>query len=330
MKPQDYREHHPHNCRRAAFHDYNAPGCYMISISKDPGCPLFSNLTGDPLDAQNPPSVILSDVGEIIKNQIIRIEDWHYFKIINFVIMPDHVHILWYVNQYLDHELGHFIGMFKSRCSTNLGKLLRERGISNPQSVFTNKYNDKISFDREMSERFNKYISDNPRRRLISIKYPHLFRRLQCVQIGEAVMDLYGNFQLLKHPIITPGIISSRYSSEEKAYWRRAWAETIRTQGVLISPFISDAERELMRKAISEGASIIRIMPDGMPPRFKPQGKEFDLCLQGRALFIGPPRLSKKNHILSREECMNYNEMARWISSHPKEMMKLINISGHK
>lgn len=331
MNPQDFREHKPHNCRRAAFHDYNAPGSYMISISKDPSCLSFSRLSGDPRDPDNPPSVILTEVGDIIRHQIQCIEDWHYFKIPTFVIMPDHVHIIWQVNQYMDHELGHFIGKFKSRCSLNLNKLLQSKGAAtSKQSVFNIKFNDRIAFDEEMLSRFKNYVIDNPRRRLITIKYPHLFQRIQCVEIGNLEMDLYGNFQLLRHPLIAPAIVSSRYIKEEKEYWQRVWEEAIRTQGVLISPFISDAEKSIMHRAISEGASIIKIIPDGLPPKFKPSGKDFELCLEGRCLFIGPPRLSKRNHAITRQECMTYNELARWISGHPQEMMRLIDISRNR
>lgn len=325
MAPPYFKKHRPHDCRRAAFHDYRAPGYYMISISKDPDCPVFSRLTGDPRDLSNPPTVILSEVGKIIDHQIHCIEDWHYFKITNYIIMPDHIHIMWYVNQFLDHEIGHFIGLFKSRCSTNLGKSYRARGIGSAPSVFSLKYNDKIAFDTEMLNRLSNYISDNPRRRLIAIKHPHLFQRIQCVQIGNFEMDIYGNFQLLKHPIICPAIVSSRYTPEEKSHWERTWDETIRTQGVLISPFISEAENALMHRAIEEGASVIRIVPDGLPPKFKPQGKFFDLCLEGRCLFIGPARPSRRQHTVSRSECLAYNELARWIASHPADVMTIID-----
>lgn len=154
---------------------------------------------------------------------------------------------------------------------------------------------------------------------------PELFERVQCVKISDREMDLYGNFQLLKHPIITPAIVSSRYTVEEAAIWSRAWDEAIRTQGVLVSPFISEAEQALMDRAIEEGASIIRIIPDGIPPKYKPAGKEFDLCAEGRCLHIGPPRPSKRRHMITRGECLALNDIARWIASHPADVMTLVN-----
>lgn len=316
MNPPYYKPHKPHNCRRAHFHNYKALGTYMITISKDELCPPFSSLSGE----VDNPAVVYSEVGRIIDFQIRSIEDWDFFSILNYVIMPDHVHILWKVERWLDHDLGHYVGLFKSRCTTNL-----RRAAISKASVFCNKFNDKIGFDSELIARFDKYITDNPRRRLIAMFYPHLFERMQCVEIGDKEMDLFGNFQLLQHPIITPVIVSSRYTTEEKDKWEKAWDETIRSHGALVSPFISEAERTLMDRAIEEGASIIRILPDGLPPRYKPSGKEFDLCAQGRCLHVGPPRPSRRKHQLTRRECMEYNEIAKWIASYPSEVMAVLS-----
>lgn len=292
----------------------------MITVSKDPGCPVFSKLQGNPFDPDHPVIVSLTDVGAIIEHQIKCIEDWNSFEILNFVIMPDHVHILWQVKYWLEHDLGHYVGLFKSRCSTNYGKQIQKK-----TSVFRDKFNDKIAFDDAMSWRFFIYITDNPRRRMIVRMYPQLFERVQSVEIGDYEMDLYGNFQLLKHPMITPAVVSSRYTEQEKAYWNSAWEETIRTKGILISPFISDDEKTLMARGIAEGASIIRMIPDGIPPKYKPRGEDFELCSQGRCLHIGPPRLSRRKHKVSRQECLAFNDMARWIAAHSGEVMNLLD-----
>lgn len=103
------------------------------------------------------------------------------------------------------------------------------------------------------------------------------------------------------------------------------WEETFRTQGVLVSPFISSQEKDLMKKGIEEGCSIIRIIPDGLSEKYKPQGKEFDLCMEGRCLHIGPPKISHAKHDVSRKECLAYNDLARWIASHPADIMHILD-----
>jgi len=54
--------------------------------------------------------------------------------------------------------------------------------------------------------------------------------------------------------------LSRRYSSAELQRLKRQWDETIRSQGVLISPFIHPVEKEYMQRGIEDGASIIRLV----------------------------------------------------------------------
>ncbi|MDE6341150.1 MAG: hypothetical protein K2K93_02435, partial [Muribaculaceae bacterium] len=228
---------------------------------------------------------------------------------------------LWRVKEWLPRDLGHYVAYLKAKSSA----LWHERFGTDPSvSLFAPKFNDKISFDDSMPARFSRYISDNPRRRLTVKTWPELFGRAHRVRILDKEMDFFGNFQLLKHPIIAPAVVSSRYSDEERKRYEFAWEEAIRTQGVLISPFISDAEKTLMRRGIESGASIIRIVPDGIGPKYKPSGQEFDLCAQGRCLHIGAPRQSAHTDPLSRSHCLSLNALAHWIASHPAERMTML------
>ena len=92
-----------------------------------------------------------------------------------------------------------------------------------------------------------------------------------------------------------------------------------------MSPFISKPEQELMHRVIEEGGSVIRLIPDGIPPRYKPSGKEFTLCAEGRCLHIGMPRQSMHKEELRRNKCLLLNNLARWIASHPSESLTLIS-----
>ncbi|MDE5840544.1 MAG: hypothetical protein K2H49_06445 [Muribaculaceae bacterium] len=47
IPPAYFRPHRPHNCRRAGFHNYKAPGYYMITFNKGENIPDFSYLAGD-------------------------------------------------------------------------------------------------------------------------------------------------------------------------------------------------------------------------------------------------------------------------------------------
>ncbi len=324
LPPYYFRSHRPHNCRRAKFHNYKAPGKYMITINKGLSIPDFSYLCGDIRSNENPPSVALTRNGEIIDLKINEICQYPEFDIPNYVIMPDHVHLLWQVKVWLPRDLGHYVAYLKAQCTA----LWRQENIHIPNianfSLFEPKFNDKISFSDEMTHRFSTYISDNPRKRLTVITHPELFNRAHRVRILDYEMDFYGNFQLLKHPIIAAAVVSSRYTPEERIRYQNAWEEAIRTESVLVSPFISKDEKALMNRAIEEGASIIRIIPDGIGPKYKPYGKEFDLCAEGRCLHLGLPRPSAHTDPVRRQFCLNLNAIAHWIASHPAERMHLL------
>lgn len=322
------KPHCPHNNRRAAFHDYRSPCNYMITINKAPGCPPFSRLAGNPkAPAEDPPRTVLSSVGLVIDEQVRDLDAMPQFAVCNYVVMPDHVHILWHVACRLPRDIGFYVGLFKARCS----KIWREQlglPIGSDVHVFAPKYNDRIAFAEEMFHRFDRYIRDNPRRRLMVMKYPELFNRRQSVKINGRVMDVYGNFQLLRHPIISAVIVSSRYTVEERRAYEKEWDETIRSGGVLVSPFISKAEKEVMHRGMEEGASIIRILPDGIGQKYKPSGHEFELCAEGRCLHIGALRPSAHKDDLRRAVCLELNDMARWLATNADGCMSLVGVGA--
>lgn len=329
MTPEDitpyyFRSHRPHNCRRAKFHNYKAPGKYLITLNKESSIAAFSHICGEISSIENPPSVTLTRNGEIVDLNINAISQYPEFEIPNYMIMPDHIHILWHVKKWLPRDIGHYVAYLKAQCTA----LWRKENIHIPNisnySLFEPKFNDKISFSDEMALRFSNYISDNPRKRLTVITHPELFNRVHRVRILDYEMDFYGNFQLLKHPIIAAAVVSSRYTLEERIKFQNAWEEAIRTQSVIVSPFISKEEKTLMNRAIEEGASIIRIVPDGFGPKYKPTGKEFNLCAQGRCLHLGLPRVSAHTYPVKRQFCLNLNAIAHWIASHPTERMHLL------
>lgn len=169
----------------------------MITFSKDPKVTPYSFIAGSLTQSDNPPRCILSDIGKIIESQILDLNADGFFEIFNYVIMPDHVHLLWRVKEWLPRDFGYYVGLFKSRCS----KIWSEN-TSRKESLFLPKFNDRISFDEDLTRRFYRYISDNPRRRLIVKNHPHLFQSAQRVRIGDKIMVCYGNFQLLQHPLI--------------------------------------------------------------------------------------------------------------------------------
>lgn len=352
-----HRLHH-HASRRAAFHDYKNRGAYLITISKGGTTPPLSKIIGNLGAATNistplhihksnfspdlnelSPRLLLTDSGAVAAAQItLFLQEHPEFDIPYYAIMPDHIHLLWTVKQYLPRELGHYITRFKTLCTLawcgpgtgdstlSTGQQHRDSHRSTENAFFAEKFNDKIAFSDEIYWRFAGYIIDNPRRRLMAMTHPEFFSRTIRIEINGMKFDAYGNFNLLRHPMISAAVISSRDSSEHKGRQRLEWAEITRAGGVLISPFISAAEKDVMQTGIAGNASIIRLITDGLPPRYKPSGQEFDLCSQGRLLHIGIPKECTSNIKLKREVALHFNSIAKALAAMPPTAR--MNIKG--
>ena len=97
------------NTRLQVF-DYNIPTAYFVTICTEHKQPILSNIVGgDVLDAPqsndvNVAKVELLKCGKIAEKYILQLNDFYEdITVENYVIMPDHIHILLRV---LDAEVG--------------------------------------------------------------------------------------------------------------------------------------------------------------------------------------------------------------------------------
>ena len=78
------------------------------------------------------------------------------------------------------------------------------------------------------------------------------------------------------------------FSTPEFEEKRDSLLAAARHGAVLVSPCISDGEREIARLAFTAGASVVALKNMGFPPLSKPQGRLFDLTADGRLLLLAP------------------------------------------
>lgn len=64
-------------------------------------------------------------------------------------------------------------------------------------------------------------------------------------------------------------------------------------------------------------------MPNGLPERFKPSGREFELCSEGRLLIIAPDFYQTRKVELKRDLCLHGNEIADKIANGAVDMRLL-------
>ena len=326
-RPHYWKDGIPRYNRRAEWHDYHSRCFYMITISRNEAlsCP-FCFITEKGRDATGRiiPDLALTEVGKIIFSQLYLMEQ-HFkeIKLLDNVVMPDHVHAVIYVRTLFEKGLGAAINFFKGGCTRRLREVDSEFAESG-LSLFSLGYHDRIVTREGMLDRLRNYVSENPRKYLIKRKKPDMFKSGHVLECKGRRWKIYGNFLLLREPDIVALIVSSKYSAEEKAEWMRRWGSTARNGGVLVSPFFSREEKELRNSFIEAGAAIIHLQLEGFPERFAPKGRYFDLCSEGRLLIIGEEIHTYKKIKLSRKAALELNDFAKWLSNAGSESWRIL------
>lgn len=296
------------NTRRAFFHDYTGPGRYMITITRGNGLPPFAILNiQDRL-------LSLTPLGSAIREELSRLQEKEpAIRVRKSMVMPDHIHILAEVGDSLPKKLGSYIGAYKGACSRRW-RLLDDRERGKP--LFTRGFNDRIIWDEEHLEKAAAYIADNPARAAVKAANPDLFRRYNHLVAGDREFAAYGNIFLLRDFDRRPVIIHRADSAAARTAKEKEWLACAANGGVLISPFISPAEEAIRDKAIELGGRLIILRNEGFEERFKPQGREFDLCSDGRLLLLAPWPENLNRSTVTRAQALSMNALAVFLCTY--------------
>lgn len=304
-KPAYYKDTIHSMKRRAPWQNYYAPGQYMVTISKQKGCPDFGALE---LSTADDSFISLSSAGLIIKGEIDKTPSFSpELKIHDYVIMPDHLHILLEAVKPLKRHLGEIIQALKSASTSRIRACLGNPSLK----IFEDGFHDRIIKDSNHFDIVQRYIRENPRRLAVRRLYPGYFRRVNTFRIGERCYQAYGNMQLLECPFREQVVVHRADSEDARAHNRDLWLYTAANGGVLVSPFISPAEKSVREEADDLGGRFILIVNEPMGERYKPSGRDFELCEAGRMLIVSAGISGE----ISREICLRMNGMAEVLAA---------------
>lgn len=287
---------------RCIGHDYKSRCIYHITFKKAPGAPVFGSLCGESPNY----GISRSQLGSVIEKQIRLIPALNpALKILQYCIMPDHVHLLLFVTAPTEEHLGNYIGRFKVLCHQ------KNREITGTDySIFEDDFYDCILYRSRSLDVIYKYVRENPRRLGVRKEHPDFFRRVNQIEFGGEAYRAYGNMQLMDNPFKELVVVHRADSPDIKARKRQQWLYTAANGGVLVSPFISQAEKSIRGEAEALGGRIILIQNEPFQERYKPIGHNFELCEAGRLLIIAPMIASD----FSRSECLKMNSLADMIA----------------
>lgn len=283
---------------RAYFHDYTARCIYHITMTKAPGVPSFGRVAG------SLPEVYIehSPLGRIIAENIENIPAFNpLIRVLQYVVMPDHIHLLLFVTGTLERPLGRYMGMFKVKTGQRYRESYKLEG-----PVFKEDFYDCILYRHRSLDTIYAYIRDNPRRLAVRREHPEYFRRVNGLEVAGRRVQAYGNLFLLRNPFKEQVVVHRADSAEVRAAARERWLHTASNGGVLVSPFISPAEKAVRAEAEAAGGKLILITHEPMGERYKPSERDFALCEAGRMLIVSTGTGGE----LLRADCLAMNGLA--------------------
>ncbi len=290
--------------KRAYWHDYRSPGRYMITLSKSRDIPPFSQIAGDwrlPVGTRGSSYTRWSHTGRIIADTLYHIGDIHpALRAEQYIVMPDHVHFLLWVQSALPDPLGLYVARFKN--------VINNATYTN--HIFEDGFNDQIVTNKRDLKAIFNYIRSNPYRLAVRLACPDFFTRRNNLIINGIPCQLYGNIHLLDNPFKEQVIVHRADSDEVYTSNKDRWLYTAGNGGVLVSPFISKKEKDIRKEAELLGSRFILITNKPFGDREKPMGQDFALCTQGRMLIIAP----QSAWDFSRTACQQMNALANHIA----------------
>lgn len=292
---------------RAPWHDYKSRRIYHITLRKRQELMPFGRLEGDyrlKPGTWGSPYIKASHIGKIIKDCLREISSIHSsLRILQYALMPDHLHLILSVESNLDEILGRKLAAFKVTVNKR----------ADLKNVFDRGFNDQILTTTRKLDTIFTYLRENPYRLAIRFAHPEFFRRINHIEIDGKRYSTYGNFQLFTNPFKEQVVIHRADTIGKRESDHDKWIHNAANGGVLVSPFISKAEKKVREEAEALGAKIIFITHEAFPDRFKPAQHDFELCAEGRLLIISLGHPTETG--LTREICLQANALSQKIAT---------------
>lgn len=262
-------------------------------------------------------------------------------------LMPDHVHFIVRVERRLERPLGQLLAGFKTGSS---------KAATGRPGFWADGFQDTILFHEGQLDAMFAYLRDNPRRLAVKRLAPELFRIRRDLALpcqaqdrvpGTAVPGFTAYFEAIGNTFLlnAPQLLQVQCSRRDFAYRRvpkpgfkiardaagapvcamatpafeercTALLAAGRHGAVLVSPCVSDGEREIARRAFEAGASVIALRNMGFSPLYKPGGKLFDQTANGKLLLLAPAAWphTPADKPMTRSDACAMNRIAQWIA----------------
>lgn len=223
--------------------------------------------------------------------------------------------------------------------------LVPEARASGAPRLWAAGFQDSILFRAGQLDAMFNYLRDNPRRLAVKRLFPDLFRAVAALRRPLPSLGVVGAFAALGNRfLLDRPLVQVQVSRRDFAYRREpkaggglkiardaageplvaqenaafaAKAEALlaraRQGAALLSPCVSEGEREIARRAFAEGLPLVVLRNKGFAPLEKPGGRHFDACAAGRLLMLAPaawPHMPGEKP-MTRRDALALNRLAQ-------------------
>ena len=176
-------------------------------------------------------------------------------------------------------------------------------------------FHDRPLKRRGQLENMLRYVADNPRRLYIRRHHARNFHVQQAVRVGECCFSAVGNLLLLDNALHVVHV-RRRFSPEERRRYMNNCVLAARQGRVLISPFISEYEKQVRDVVLQEGYPVIQLTNEALSHYYKPSGDLFHACANGQLLLLSTNNTSAPfGKRITREECNTLNALAEALAT---------------
>ena len=322
-------------------------GIYHITLTVPSRQPLLGTLVipdNDPSQAR----VERTALGNAVVDELyVMCKHYPAIRIFQFCLMPDHLHAVIQVTRVMDTSIrsvmrGYWQGVKKlGRAYTlavspelNSGTTNKERTTNKGEPTIQGEPTVEGSdgwvfpifterpFIRPLSRRgqlqaMMHYVRMNPQRLATKHLMPGFFRVQKGIEIGGRSFDGVGNVALLhaeRYDVVhvrSVWVKAAEHGDNQslRDYMNSRVLEA-RKGVVMVSPFISPQEKQVMQVLLNEQHPFILLADNGFRDYYKPSDVLFDACAAGRVLILSPwPYDAGKRHI-SRADCVALNNFS--------------------
>jgi hypothetical protein len=165
-----------------------------------------------------------------------------------------------------------------------------------------------------------RYVQMNPQRLATKRLMPGFFRVQKGIEVAGRSYDGVGNVALLHAGHF--GVVHVRSvmvktaehgDSQPLRDYMNGCVLAARQGTVMVSPFISNKEKEVLAVLLAQEHPIIYIADNGFRDYYKPSDALFDSVAAGRVLILSPWEYDPTKRHVTRAQCVEMNQMAEEI-----------------